>query len=306
MSPQKRFCPHCGAPQETGAVICRACDQPLYTNPLPRAPDTAAIPTTPFATEAHTLRSNLPAFRSPGSEAWPWLGLLVGMCAAGGAGAFAAGTEGLGYGLGMFSLTLLITLVILWAGGISNAKRGRAFLASERPLVSWVYTAEEWQKVRAYFYEQERSESPPLGCLPVLFSAAGLLAGLMIGFDDGLPEALLGGLIGIAVGAAVGGVLIVPVYLFNRSVQHSALRREDPPAVAIGVRELFYDQLYFDGERHTIYDVQLAADAPPRLLIETFAIRGSFSAGFPGVIPVPPRMLASVQRALPQIERSQS
>jgi hypothetical protein len=301
MSRQQRFCPHCGAPQQPGASICRACDQPLRATGI--APEPAQSPqVTPVPAAAHTLRDSVPSFKIPGSEAWLWLGLLTSICAAGGAAALAVGADGAGYGLLLFGLTLLITLLVLWVGGLVHARRGRAFLASDRPLVSWVYTADEWQQVRTYLYEKERSEQPPLGCLPVLFGLVGVLAGAMIGFDEGVPEAVLGALIGMAIGAAVGGGLIVPVYLFNRSVQQSALKREDPPAVAVGVHELFYDQIYFDGNQYRIEAIDLLLDAPPRLQIETSTIRGSFSAAFPGTILVPQRMLDAVQQALPQVQ----
>lgn len=143
---------------------------------------------------------------------------------------------------------------------------GVAFLGSDRPLVRWVYTPEEWRQARGFFYEELRSDPPPLGCLALLFGAAGLLSGLLIGADDGLESSLLGAVIGGSIGAAIGGVLTLPVRLINDRAAERILHAEVPATVALGAHELFYERIYFDGRAHRLSSVRLKLDAPPRLL----------------------------------------
>ncbi|MBX0328327.1 hypothetical protein K2Z83_11635 [Oscillochloris sp. ZM17-4] len=287
MSPAPRFCTHCGAPQDQGSTRCRACDRPLSS---PAAHEPAGAP------------PHVPAFRTPASEAWPALSVLIAICAIGYGAAYAAGCTDLAYALLFIGLTLLLTLLLLWGLGRANARQGRAFLGSSRPLVRWAYTPEEWQQVRSFAYEQQQRDRPPLGCLPPLFAAPGLLAGLMIGADTGLAEALVGALVGTLVGALVGGTLILPVRLINHLAATRALRADSPATVAIGAHELFYEQLYFDARRHRLAAVHLNRHSPPRLRIDRYASRFSLVYAFPTVILVPPRMLAAVQEALPRIE----
>jgi ribosomal protein L40E len=296
MSSNPYFCPHCGAPQLPGATRCRACDQLLAAPAAPSpgrhaADDSSAV--APFV---------IPAIIPPLAEAWPVMWTLIGLCATGMIAAFALGSEDLGYALSLPGLTVLLTLLILWAAGRTNVRQALAFLGSGRPLVRWVYTPEEWRRVRSYAYEEMRSDQPPLGCLAILFGAAGLLSGLLIGADDGLGSALLGAVIGGLIGAVIGGVLILPVRLINHLAAERILHAEVPATVALGARELFYERIYFDGRVHHLTSVRLLQDAPPRLLIDHYAPRYSIVRAFPTVILVPPRMLPFVQEALSRLE----
>lgn len=296
MTSNPRFCPHCGAPQLPGATRCRACDQPL-------AAPAASSPGRPASDDSvATAPLAIPVITPPLSEAWPVMWALVGLCAAGMLAAFALGSEDLGYALSLPGLTLLLTQLILWAAGRANVRQATAFLGSDRPLVRWVYTPEEWRQVRSFFYEDMRSDAPPLGCLVILFGAAGLLSGLLIGADDGMGSALLGAVIGGVIGAAIGGVLILPVRLINHRAAERILHAEVPATVALGAHELFYERIYFDSRVHRLSSVRLEHDAPPRLLIDRYAPRYSLARGFPTVILVPPRMLPFVQEALPRLE----
>jgi hypothetical protein len=212
------------------------------------------------------------------------------------------------FALGMIGITFLFTALFLWVGGWNNRRRGAEFLQSDRVLVAWVYTPEEWQQVRQYFYEQMRSDSPPYGCLPILFGGVGFLVGLMIGMTDSgeLVEAAASVLVGTLIGAIVGGVLILPVYLINHfTIEH--MRRPSPPAcVALGRNELFYEHVYLDADRHPIDAIFLKQRPLPHLKVVRHRAGGrtermSVTSLFPSIILIPPRMISAVEQMIPQI-----
>ncbi len=289
MSSPPRFCPHCGAPQEPGAVRCRACDRPLKMPAM--TPVQAPAPPT------------VPVFRPVGAEAWPVLWSLVGLCVLGIIIAILTGVEELSYALGMVGLTILLTQVVLWLAGRSNARHGAEFLGSNRPLVRWVYTPEEWQQVRSLFYEKAQTDQPPLGCLPILFGGIGLLSGFFIGLEEGFPEGFMAMLIALGVGALFGGVMILPVKLINYRAAQNIMRASPPATVALGSHELFYERIYFDARVHQLKSIRLRERkrTMPHLEIDRFVSRYSLVIHFPTTIFVPPRMLPEVQEALPRI-----
>jgi hypothetical protein len=292
MSPTTPTCPRCGAPQLPGATICRACDQQLDASFDPDPTPAQPVPATPIT------------IIPPGAEAWPILGVLSALGAAGFIAAVALGQEEASYAITMVGLTIFLTLLIIWAAGRANVRQATAFLASDRPLVRWVYTPAEWQDVCTYHYEQLRKDEVPLGCMPAIFGVTGLLTGLLIGADSGLAEALSGAVIGLLIGAGFGGALALPVRLLNRRAAERLRHAEIPATVALGVHELFYERYYFDARYHTLSSIKLARSGKPRLLISRHAHRASLARQFPSEILVPPRMLPAVQEALPRIKRS--
>jgi len=212
------------------------------------------------------------------------------------------------FALGMIGITFLFTALFLWVGGWNNRRRGAEFLQSDRVLVAWVYTPEEWQQVRQYFYEHMRSDSPPYGCLPILFGGVGFLVGLMIGMTDSgeLVEAAASVLVGTLIGAIVGGVLILPVYLINHFAIER-MRRPSPPAcVALGRNELFYERVYLDANRHPIDAIFLKQRPLPHLKVVRHRAGGrtermSVTSLFPSIILIPSRMIPAVEATIPQI-----
>ncbi|WP_129631088.1 hypothetical protein [Candidatus Oscillochloris fontis] len=245
----------------------------------------------------------VPSFRPVGAEVWPVLWSLVGLCVFGIIIAVVTGVEELGYALGMVGLTFFFTQIIFWVAGRSNARHGAEFLGSNRPLVRWVYTPEEWQQVRSLFYEQMQSNQPPLGCLPAMFGGVGLLTGFFIGLEEGFPEGFVAMLIALAIGVAFGGLMILPVKIINHQAAQNIMRATSPATVALGSHELFYERVYFDARVHRLNAIRLRERKRTMdyLDIDRFAPRYSLVIYFPSIIYVPPRMLPAVQEVLPKI-----
>ncbi|MEI8167781.1 MAG: zinc ribbon domain-containing protein, partial [Chloroflexales bacterium] len=293
MSP--RFCPHCGTPQQPGAVRCPACDR-LLREPVAVAAERTFVETaTPFV---------MPTLKPPGADAWPIMWTLVGLCASASIVLAMTGNTDWIYASLTVGLLLLLAQLFLWYGGHANARKGAAFLGSDRTLVRWVYTPEEWRQVCNYFYEQMTRDPLPWGCMPAIFGLTGLLTGLLIGAEDGLEHALVGTLIGAALGGGFGGALVLPVRLINRTAAERVLHAEMPAAVAIGTHELFYARVYLNAHAFfvSLRGVRLVLGTPPHLSINYYAPRWSLITHFPSMIIVPARMLPAVQEALPRME----
>ncbi|MFQ3680955.1 MAG: hypothetical protein SNJ51_01700 [Roseiflexus sp.] len=207
----------------------------------------------------------------------------------------------------LIATTFLGALLYYWIAGMRNWRKGKEFLLSDRPLVSWIYTPEEWHQVNVYFYKKMRSDSPPYGCLPLLFAGIGLLVGIMVGLGDtaDLEETVASALVGVLAGSIVGGVLVLPVYLINRSAI-GRLRRPTPPAcVALGRGELFYERVHtrIDPQYDRVYIKQ---GPHMHILVErpkasTILGRLGITYVFPSMILIPPRMASAVQEALPHL-----
>jgi hypothetical protein len=229
---------------------------------------------------------------------------LVGLCAIGIIAAIMTGNSDASYAAMSVGLLILLTQLFFWYGGSANARQGAAFLGSDRTLVRWVYTPEEWRQVCSYFYEQATSNPVPWGCMPALFGVVGMLIGLLIGADDGLASALGGAVIGAAIGGAFGGALVLPVRLLNRNAAEGVLHAEIPATVAIGTHELFYKRVYLNAHSVSVSlrGVRLVQGTPPHLKIDYHAARWSLVKSFPSMIIVPARMLPAVQEALPRME----
>ncbi|MCS6939486.1 MAG: zinc ribbon domain-containing protein [Roseiflexus sp.] len=307
MSSSVRTCPRCHALQPPEARSCRLCGQPLP--PDGDAQVSAAVPAPPTAPSFPTspeVIAYAQSYRQPVTEPLPALGALAALSFLGGAiAAVVSGEPAFVYVAGLTGSTCLLTLLFLWLAGWNNRRRGAEFLQSGRPLVAWVYTPEEWQQVRQYFYEHMRSDSPPYGCLPILFGGIGLLVGVMVGITDSrdLVEAAVSVVVGAFAGATVGGLLVLPVYLLNWSAVER-LRHPTPPAcVALGSDELFYERVYLDTRWHPIDAILLKHRPLPHLEVIRHLAGGitnrlSVTFFFPSVILIPPRMVSAVQEAI--------
>jgi len=309
MPSSMRTCPHCDALQSSEARFCRSCGTLLPEESFAGERSALALTQPPSSQASPEIRAYAQSFRQPRAEASLTLGALAALCIVVGMGAAAISGESAPlFALGMIGITFLFTALFLWVGGWNNRRRGAEFLQSDRVLVAWVYTPEEWQQVRQYFYEHMRSDSPPYGCLPILFGGVGFLVGLMIGMTDSgeLVEAAASVLVGTLIGAIVGGVLILPVYLINHFAIER-MRRPSPPAcVALGRNELFYERVYLDANRHPIDAIFLKQRPLPHLKVVRHRAGGrtermSVTSLFPSIILIPSRMIPAVEATIPQI-----
>ena len=309
MPSSMRTCPYCDALQSPEARFCRLCGRLLPEESFAGERFAPALAQPPSSQVSPEIRAYAQSFRQPSAEVSLTLGALAALWIVVGTGAAAISGESAPlFALGMIGITFLFTALFLWVGGWNNRRRGAEFLQSDRVLVAWVYTPEEWQQVRQYFYEQMRSDPPPYGCLPILLGGAGFLAGLMIGMTDSsdLAEAAASVLVGTFAGAIVGGVLIPPVYLINQFAIER-MRRPSPPAcVALGRNELFYERVYLDANRHPIDAIFLKQRPLPHLKVVRHRAGGrtermSVTSLFPSIILIPPRMISAVEATIPQI-----
>lgn len=305
-----RTCPRCDALQPPEARFCRACGKPLPPDGDAQVhAATPAPPNAPSSPISPEVLAYAQSYRQPVTEPLPGLGAAAALCFVGGAiVAVVSGEPAFMYAASLIGTTFLLTFLFFWLAGRNNRRRGAEFLQSGRPLVAWVYTPEEWQQVRQYFYEHMRSDSPPYGCLPILFGGIGLLVGVMVGMTDSrdLIEAAASVLVGTLAGAAAGGLLVLPVYLLNRSAVER-LRHPTPPAcVALGSNELFYERVYLDARWHPIDAIVLKHRPQPHLEVIRHLAGGitnrlSVTYFFPSIILIPPRMVSAVEEALPHI-----
>ncbi len=304
-----RTCPYCDALQSPEARFCQSCGKPLPQDSPAQVYAPTPAPTAPSSPAPPEVLAYARSYRKPATEPLLALGALAALFFLGGAIAAAvSGVSSYLYASGLIGATFLVTFLYFWLLGWSNRRRGKEFLQSGRPLVAWVYTPEEWQQVRQYFYERMRSDSPPYGCLPILFSGTGLLVGVLVGMTDSrsLDEAIISVLLGTLTGAAVGGILILPTFLTNRSTIEN-MRHPTPPAcVALGRNELFYDRVYLDTRIHPLDKIAVKRQPLPHLeVIQRYAggrtHRLSIAYHFPSIILLPPRMVSVVEEAIPQI-----
>lgn len=309
MPSSMRTCPYCDALQSPEARFCRSCGRLLPEESFAGERFAPALAQPPSSQASPEICAYAQSFRQPYAEASLTLGALAALCIVVGTGAAAiSGESACLFASGMIGITFLFAALFLWVGGWNNRHRGAEFLQSDRVLVAWVYTPEEWQQVRQYFYEHMRSDSPPYGCLPILFGGVGFLVGLMIGMTDSgeLVEAAASVLVGTLIGAIVGGVLILPVYLINHFTIER-MRRPSPPAcVALGRNELFYERVYLDADRHPIDAIFLKQRPLPHLKVvrhQAGGRTGSMSVTylFPSIILIPSRMISAVEATIPQI-----
>ncbi len=236
-----------------------------------------------------------------------WLTVLMCLCTLVAWGIAALRLTGYAFfaiAAGLFGLFGVITLGT-WLWGRLQIRRADAFLASDRPLVRWKYSALEWERLKEAVWQEESGDwKIQLGCLTVLFAITGLLTGLLIGLDEGLGEAILGGVIGLVGGGAIGGVIGAVVAGSQHLVVRQAYAQTEPGEVALGRDEVYALGNYFRGNGKTSYvrRVTLHREAPARLHIEIQLPprpRGSSEAEW--VLPVPPQMVEAVEKTLPLI-----
>lgn len=251
-----------------------------------------------------------PPTNDPYRRAWMaplWLTLLALLGTLVAWGVSALGLTGyvfLAIAVGFLVLFGVMTLIV-WVWGWTHIRRSNEFLASDRPLVRWKYSALEWERLKEAVWEEEGGDwKVQLGCLTVLFAIAGLLTGLLIGSDEGWGQAILGGVIGLVSGGVIGAVIGAVVASSQHLMVRKAYAQAEPGEVALGRDEVYALGNYFKGNGTSSYvrRVTLHRDAPVRLHIEIQLpprVRGPVEAAW--MVPVPPQMIEAVEEVLPMI-----
>lgn len=212
-----------------------------------------------------------------------------------------------------FSFTLVFSLIlfIIWIADLVQITRIKAFLASERPLIRWTYTPEEWEELKKMQWDEEKGDwKIQLGCLTFLFGLAGLLAGLLIAASESsldsytlIGELIFGGLSGATIGAAAGGAIGLAVAGGNYLSARKAYLQPTPGEVALGATEFYANGQYFRTNGGTIESIEFQPDTPAQLVIvtHTWYKRPPIEEW---VIFVPPRLVKEIQAISTQIMAS--
>jgi hypothetical protein len=300
-------CPECGSPLTDSPDFCPACQTRLNLSRAQGEPDNLLSPDLP------------PNLKNPQQPSLLSLGVIIGLL-------FAPALVMLGLAsrdernvillIPAFIITgLLVLLSIAWvvSWGLGRWQLGqiRAFLASNRPVLRWRYTPEEWREIREAAWQEERGDwRVQLGCLTFIFSLIGLLVGGAVGADEGLNEAIIyglsGGLGGLLLGGLLGGAVATGNYLATRS----AYRQTEPGIVALAPHEIYANDQYFRGNGSSTYLKQAKLlpaepDVPPRLLVELkVPSKPRSSSEEEWEIVVPPGRVAAVEAIIPQLNPS--
>lgn len=202
----------------------------------------------------------------------------------------------------LFLFTLLIFLGQLWG----NVSQAREFILSERPLIRWRYSPDEWQQVRQVQFNGSTEDMKEMaGCAVPFFAGVGTLLGTVLGSVEGFVGAVPGAAIGALAGYIFGKILVPIATGLNQSTNRELYRTDLPVWVVLAPGEIYYNRQYFraDAIGDRLEGMNLEEGALTWLRIETFAPRGSITASFDGNIFVPCRMLATVKAVLPQLQQ---
>lgn len=208
--------------------------------------------------------------------------------------------------IGLIFFTILSLMgVTIWLLGLRQVLRARAFLKSERPLVRWTYSPDEWQAIKEAVWQESKGDwKLQGGCLALLLALAGLLTGAMLGLDSGLPEGIATAITGLVLGGLAGALIGMLVALGNYLGARQAYRRTEPGQVALGPDEIYASDDYFRGDgvhsyireailrsgRQSALECTLVVPPRPRMPREEH-----------WRIPIPARWVEPVEEKLPQI-----
>jgi hypothetical protein len=203
----------------------------------------------------------------------------------------------------IFFVVFGLIFIIVWLLGISQMRRARAFLASDRPLVSWTYSAVEWQQLKENLWQEEKGDwKVQWGCLTLLLALAGLLTGIMLGLGNDFLELIVNSLIGLVLGGLFGGAIGALVAGGNYWGARKTYQRSEPGQVAIGPNEIYASDDYFkgDGVISYIQEAKIQRGNPITLELQlVFPPRPRMPIEEQWTIPVPPQWVAQVEEILP-------
>ena len=309
-------CPQCGSPLTLSTDVCPACGARL--GPVFSPSDSADLDFEPDTDLDQSLwPGDAPAkLRNPNRPALLSVGTMVGLLV--GPVLLLLALVSRGYGeLALLIPTIILTgllvlfviaWVVAWLAGLRQLGRIRAFLASNRPLLRWDYTPEEWREIREANWQEERGDwRIQFGCLAFLLGLVGLLVGAMVGFDEGLEEAMIYGLAGGGGGLLFGGLLGGVVAAGNHLAVRSAYHQAEPGIVALAPHEIYANDQYFRGNGQTTYLKRASLlpaepNVPPRLLLELkVPPRPRTSSDQEWEVMVPPRLVQAVEAVLPRL-----
>lgn len=196
-----------------------------------------------------------------------------------------------------------LLLFIVWVLGRIKASRMAAFLGSDRPLVRWTYTDDEWAQIQALRREESAGDGRlQVGFLTGLFAFIGLLVGLMVGFEEGWGEAIGGGAAGLAIGGGAGA-LIGGVVAGGNALAGRWADRDLPGQVALGTDEILANGDYFRGKgrMRTVRGARLEPGDPTTLVVDIWSPKVRGSAEETWVVVVSDHALEAVRAALPRL-----
>jgi hypothetical protein len=212
-------------------------------------------------------------------------------------------------GLG-FSILGGLILLVIWLLGWTQVRRAKSFLASNRPLVQWVYTPDEWQQHKETIWQEEHEDwKIQWGCLAVLFALVGLLAGGFVGLEDSVVQILESSIIGLVLGGLIGGTIGAVVAGSNHLAAKQAYHQSEPGAVALAPDEIFVIDRYFKGDGYSSYirAAELNRGNPNTLTLEIlFPPRPRLSSQEEWTILVPSQLIQVVEKALPSLIDSEA
>jgi hypothetical protein len=249
-----------------------------------------------------------PPIRNPHGRGLLPLGGLAGLALLITLAAYALGQLGLANpAFAIIGFCFLAFFGLLWLGvwlaGAIQARRARAFLASDRPLLRWSYSAGEWQQLKETLWQEEKGDwKIQWGCLALLLALAGLLTGLMIGLDEGGLAIALDGVFGLILGGLAGAVIGALVAGGNWLGARQAYRRAEPGMVALAPNEIFASDDYFrgDGVNGYILEAALRPGRPATLEFQLVVPpRPRMPREEQWIIPVPNHLVEKVEEILP-------
>ncbi len=296
-SVHQSVCPDCGFSVSSGTRYCPHCGTRLGLD----SPPPALINFTP---------------KNPNQQGLIVISSLAGLfllLALTGFGLMFAGQEhGLLTVLTFIAIGLFAIFAIAWlaavVGGWRQVRQVRSFLTSDRPLLWWTYTPEEWQEIRELIWQEERGDwQIQLGCMTFLFGLIGLMIGAMIGMEEGLEEMILGGVGGTIGGALVGGLMGGVIAVSHHLAARQAYHRTEPGVVALAPHEIYANDQYFRGNGDTTYLKRAKLfpaepDVPPRLQVELkVPPKPRSPTDEEWTIIVPPRLTKAVEAVIPHL-----
>lgn len=192
-------------------------------------------------------------------------------------------------------------LLTIWILGRAKAQRIVGFLLSERPLIRWTYSPDEWRRIKEARWEEEKGDwKVQWGCLTALLGIAGLLAGVLIGADEGLVEAIAGAFVGLLIGGVFGAFIGAAVAAGNHLASRHAHQQLTPDPVALAPNEIYANGDYFrgDGKHRYIRHAYIEWGDWPELVIEIIApkVRGSPEEEWR--VPIPEKQSEAVEQIL--------